>query len=57
MPPWLLRAFLAASVALYIMIWTSLVVQNATISGLRRDIDRVDERLTRTHFMLYPIEP
>ncbi len=57
MPDWLVRAFLISAAALYLVAGVALYVEQGTIAALRRDIDRVDERLTRTHFLLYPVTP
>lgn len=57
MPLWLTRTFIAATAALYLAIWVGIAVQNVMITGMLRDIDRVEERLTRTHFLLYPLVP
>lgn len=57
MPHWLTRTFVAATAALYLAIWVGIAVQNAMITGMLRDVDRVEERLMRTHFLLYPLVP
>lgn len=57
MPNWLTRTFVAVTVALYLAVWVGIAVQNVVITGMLRDIDRVDERLTRTRFLIYPITP
>lgn len=57
MPSWLTRTFVAVTLALYAAIWAGVAVQNGMITGMLRDIDRVEERLTRTHFLLYPLTP
>ncbi len=57
MPNWLTRTFVAVTVALYLAVWVGIAVQNVVITGMLRDIDRVDERLTRTQFLIYPVTP
>ena len=55
MPYWLTRTFVIATAVLYLAIWIGIAVQNVMITGMLRDINRVEERLTRTHFILYPL--
>lgn len=57
MPSWPVRVFFFAAVALYAAVGVALYVEQGAITALRQDIDRVDERLTRTHFLLYPVTP
>lgn len=57
MPHWLTRTFVIATFALYVAMWVALAVQNAMIVGMLRDIDRVEERLSRTQFLTFPLSP
>ncbi len=57
MPHWLTRTFVVATAAFYLAIWVGIAVQNTMITGMLRDIDRLEEQQTRTHFLLYPLVP